>query len=52
MQEVFLGSESDREYIQSYFESIRKLDPIEITTLPNAAHLSSEHAVEIVVAMF
>ena len=43
MQEVFLGLDSDREYIQSYLENIRRLDLVEITTLPNAVHFKTEY---------
>lgn len=47
MKEVWLGSESDQHYIQVYLENIRKLDPIEITTVPNPIHLSSSFIEEV-----
>lgn len=48
MKEVYLGPDSDRAYIKTYLENIRKLDPIEITTLPKAICLSNDRIVEIV----
>ncbi len=48
MREVYLGPEVDRAYIKSYLENIRRLDPIEITTLPNAVCLSDDRIAEVV----
>jgi hypothetical protein len=48
MREVFLGSEIDRVYIQVYLDNIRRLDPVEITTLPNAIHLGDGCVTEII----
>lgn len=39
MSEVYLGTELDRKYIAEYLANIRRLDPIEITTLPNPISL-------------
>ena len=48
MREVFLGPETDRAYIQVYLDNIRRLDPIEITTLPNAIHLGDDRIAKII----
>lgn len=40
MNEQYLGPESDREYIETYLANIRKLDPIEIVTLPDPINLA------------
>lgn len=48
MKEVYLGSELDRKYIQTHLENIRMLDPIEITTLPNAVCLSDDRVAAII----
>ncbi len=48
MNEIFLGQEGDREYIRTYLGNIRKLDPIEITTIPNAVHLDDACVAEII----
>lgn len=40
MNEQYLGPESDREYIKTYLANIRKLDPIEIATLPDPVNLA------------
>jgi|GEM_PF-6845957 len=40
MNEQYFGPESDREYIKTYLANIRKLDPIEIATLPDPISLA------------
>lgn len=43
MNEQYLGPDADREYIKTYLASIRKLDPIEILTLPNPINLTDNN---------
>lgn len=43
MNEQYLGPESDREYIKTYLENIRNLDPIEIATLLNPVSLADNN---------
>ena len=48
MNEVYLGSEEDQQYIRTYLSSIRQLDPIEITTIPNPIRLTDPLAEQLV----
>lgn len=49
MSEVYLGPELDQKYIAEYLANIRRLDPIEISTLANPIRLSdTDRLVEIV----
>lgn len=41
--EVYLGKESDRKYMKEYLELIRKVDPVEIATVPNPVKMSELH---------
>jgi len=41
VREEFLGTKSDRTYIMNYLQGIRRLDPIEIATLPNPVTLAA-----------
>ncbi len=42
MNEIYLGSSADREYISTYLENIRKVDPIEIVTVNAPINLSED----------
>jgi hypothetical protein len=48
MKEVYLGPDVDCAYIKAYLENIRRLDPIEITTLSNAICLNDDRIAEVV----
>lgn len=49
MKEIYLGPECDQRYIKTYLENIRKLDPIEIATLPNPLSLDDRNKLDSVI---
>jgi len=38
--EAYVGQESDRRFVQEYLEMVRRIDPVEIATVPNPTRLS------------
>lgn len=51
MNERYLGPESDRTYIATYLENIRRLGPIEITTLPGSISLADTDRISAIVGI-